>query len=203
MEDDVGIGIAFAGNLIDVVEYGARLRRQDADAPGEPRQLLLVAAVEIALGGQFILDTFVLSLQGPGTLRKELFNDKGKGAAFFIDIDGADDDDMVPFADRPDRCRHATAEHNGPDGTLIVADIHIIMAVRRPLEADDIPFHGKALQAVITVDILFDAADDVRNRCIFHDFFPSCTAAQKAAPEALSALKPSAARSRRMPWQRQ
>ena len=110
---------------------------------------------------------------------------------------------MVPFADRPDRCRHATAEHNGPDGTLIVADIHIIMAVRRPLEADDIPFHGKALQAVITVDILFDAADDVRNRCIFHDFFPSCTAAQKAAPEALSALKPSAARSRRMPWQRQ
>ena len=185
------------------MEYGPRLRRQDADAPGEPRQLLLVAAVEITLGGQFILDAFVLGLQGPGTLRKELFNDKGKGAAFFIDIDGADDDDMVPFADRPDRCRHAAAEHNGPDGTLIVADIHIIMAVRRPLEADDIPFHGKALQAVITVDILFDAADDVRNRCIFHDFFPSCTAAQKAAPEALSALKPSAARSRRMPWQRQ
>ena len=196
MQDDFGIRIALAGNLINVVEHGAGLRRQDADAPGEARQLLLVAAVEIALSRQFVLDAFVLGLQRPGPLGKELFNDKGKGAAFFIDVDGADDDDMVPFADGPDRCRHAAAEDDGPDGTLIIADIHIIMAVRRPLETDDVAFHSDALQAVIAVDIIFDAADDVRNRCIFHDFFPSCTAAQKAAPDALSALKPSAARFR-------
>ena len=81
-QDDFGIRIALAGNLIDVVEHGAGLRRQDADAPGEARQLLLVAAVEIALSRQFVLDAFVLGLQRPCPLGKELFNDKGKGAAF-------------------------------------------------------------------------------------------------------------------------
>ena len=157
-----------------------------------------MAAVEVALGLKVLLDLFILGLEGSRPLGKELFNDKGKGAALFIDVDGTDDDDVIPFSQGPDGGRDPAAKDDGPKGAFFVAYIHIIMAIRRLLQADDVALHGNALQAVIFMYILFDAADDVRNRCVFHHAFPSCTAAQKAAPEALSALKPSAARSSRM-----
>ena len=57
-----------------------------------------MAAVEVALGLKVLLDLFILGLEGSRPLGKELFNDKGKGAALFIDVDGTDDDDVIPFS---------------------------------------------------------------------------------------------------------
>ena len=80
-KNDIGIGIALAGNAADVVQDGARRRRQDADTPGKARQFFFMAAVEVALGLKVLLDLFILGLEGSRPLGKELFNDKGKGAA--------------------------------------------------------------------------------------------------------------------------
>ena len=125
---------------------------------------------------------------------KEFFNNKGHSAAFFIDIDRPYDYDLVPFTHAIHRMAYATAEQNGPDRTRFVMEIHIIMAVRRPLQADDTAFHGNALQAVIALQIIFNAPYDLCYRCIFHKWPLSFQNAQNAAPEALSALYPSGAR---------
>ena len=73
-----------------------------------------MGTVEIALGLQVFLNLFVLSLEGSRPLGKELFNDKGQGAALFIDVDGADDDDVIPFAQGPYGSRNPTAKDNSP-----------------------------------------------------------------------------------------
>ena len=191
---DFHIGIAFCRYFMDIVQDCTGCRSEDTDSPGKPGNGFFVLRRKIPFSIEFFLDLFVLLLQRAYTAGKELFYDKGHGTAFFIDIDSPYDLDLISFPHAVHGMTHTASEQNGPDRTRFVMEIHIVMAVRRPFQTDDTAFHSNTLQAVIALQIVFDAPYDLCYRCIFHDRPLSFQKAQNAAPEALSALYPSGAR---------